>query len=357
VKVVYGVHGYGRGHATRAMAVLPELVRRHEVRILAGGDAYRALAHNYDVLRLPTLRYYHSRPGKRSAYLTLKRAFPAAVDLLWRGPILGMVIEVLEEFRPDVVLCDSEPWTHRAARAIGIPRVSFDHFGVLVYCRWPMAWWQRPMNWLESLTYRALMVSPERVIVASFHRPPIRREGVRVIGPVLRAAVRETPASDGDHLLVYFSSGEKYFRPAVETALREVGCPVTVYGTNRVGQEENLMFRPIANRPFVHDLASCRAVVSTAGNQLISEAVHFGKPMLLMPEDSLEQRLNAATVERLGLGMRTSLRGFSADVLRRFLAGLPGFAGSVRRHAAQDSDEPVDAIERCFAELADHAGE
>jgi len=29
--IAYGVHGYGKGHAMRASAVLPELVRRHGV--------------------------------------------------------------------------------------------------------------------------------------------------------------------------------------------------------------------------------------------------------------------------------------------------------------------------------------
>jgi UDP:flavonoid glycosyltransferase YjiC (YdhE family) len=39
MRIAHGVFGYGRGHATRAAAVLPELETRHEVRIFAGGDA------------------------------------------------------------------------------------------------------------------------------------------------------------------------------------------------------------------------------------------------------------------------------------------------------------------------------
>ena len=36
MRIVYGIHGYGRGHATRALGVLPELRQRHEVLGLAG---------------------------------------------------------------------------------------------------------------------------------------------------------------------------------------------------------------------------------------------------------------------------------------------------------------------------------
>jgi hypothetical protein len=66
VRIVYGVFGYGRGHATRALSVLPELLQRHDVVVLAGGDAYDALAPELPVVRVPTLRYSYGGDGKRS---------------------------------------------------------------------------------------------------------------------------------------------------------------------------------------------------------------------------------------------------------------------------------------------------
>jgi uncharacterized protein (TIGR00661 family) len=342
----------------RAAAVLPDLARRHEMRVLAGGDAHDALADDWPVVRIPTLRYHEKRPGKRSAYLTLKRNLPAALDLLLGGPGVAMVREELAAFRPDVLVSDSEGWTHRAARALGVPRISFDHFGVLVYCRWPMGWVQRLVNRAEAVIYKALVSRPDRFIVASFHAPPPRRDDVTVVGPVLRPVVREVTPEAGDFLLVYFSHPRRYFRPKVEAALRGAGVPVTVYGAPREGSDGNLTFRPLANRPFVEDLARCRAVFSTAGNQLISEAMHFGTPVLAMPEDSLEQRLNAAMVERLGVGMRTSLRRFSPEVLEAFLARTDAFRARVRTDASaagpsrDGTAEAVAAIERYAEELA-----
>jgi UDP:flavonoid glycosyltransferase YjiC (YdhE family) len=35
MRILYGVHGYGRGHAVRSLAVLSELRLRHEVLVLA----------------------------------------------------------------------------------------------------------------------------------------------------------------------------------------------------------------------------------------------------------------------------------------------------------------------------------
>ena len=361
MRIAYGVHGYGRGHAMRAAAVLPDLSRRHEVLILAGGDAYAALAGDRPVVRIPTLRYHERRPGKRSAWLTLKRNLPAVLDLLLGGPGVEMVRQELAAFRPDVLVSDSEGWTHRAARALGVPRISFDHFGVLVYGRWPMGPMQRLVNRVEAAAYKALVAGPDRSIVASFYAPPARRDDVTVVGPVLRPAVREVRPARGDFLLVYFSHPRRYYRPKVEAALRRAGLPVTVYGAPREGTDGNLTFRPLAGRPFVEDLARCRAVFASAGNQLISEAMHFDKPILAMPEDSLEQRLNAAMVERLGAGLRTSLRRFSPGVLAGFLARTDEFRAALRASADASSAagpsrdgaaEAVQAIERYAEELA-----
>ena len=64
MRIVYGIHGYGRGHATRALGVLPELRQRHEVLVLAGGDAYQALAPLGPVTEIPTLTYVYRKSGK-----------------------------------------------------------------------------------------------------------------------------------------------------------------------------------------------------------------------------------------------------------------------------------------------------
>jgi len=336
----------------RAAAVLPDLAGRHDVLVLAGGDAYTALADAWPVVRIPTLRYHDRRPGKRSVYLTLKRNAPAVLDLALGGSGVAMVREMLEAFRPDVLVSDSDGWTHRAARAMGLPRISFDHFGVLVYCDWPMRWTQRVGNWAERLVYRSLVARPQRCIVASFYEPPKCRDDVTVVGPVLRPMVRDLTPSRGEYLLVYFSHAARFWTPTVERVLREAGVPVVVYGAPREGTDGAMTHRPLANEPFVRSLAGCRAVVSTAGNQLISEAIHFEKPLLVIPEDCLEQRLNARMVERLNLGRRTTLRRFSADVLSEFLARDEAFRGHAAQQKRNGVAEAVAAIERYAEELA-----
>lgn len=92
-RILYGVHGYGRGHAARAQAVLPELMKRYDVRVLAGDDAYDQLSGDYDVVRIPVLRYYHGPNNRRSLWQTLRRNVPVIVDLLSDGAACRMVCD------------------------------------------------------------------------------------------------------------------------------------------------------------------------------------------------------------------------------------------------------------------------
>lgn len=351
MRIAYGVHGYGRGHAMRALAVLPELVQRHEMLILAGGDAYHALAGEYSVLPLPVLRYHHNRRGKIAKFATAIRNAPAVSDLFIGGPALDMTIQVLRQFKPDVVMSDSEGFTHRAARAMKLPRLSFDHFGLLVYCRPEMSATDRLACAGNAWVYRTLFGDPDRAAIVSFFDAPTKREGVRVVGPVIRRQVRDIEPTQGDHLLVYLTMGHDQYSSRMEQALRAQGCPVWVYGTNRTGRQGNIEYRPLDNRQFVLDLAGCRAVMATTGNQLMSEICHLGKPVLGLPMDCLEQRLNANQIGRLGIGMVTDRVRISAETVRSFLARADEFAAVARKLPKHGEQEAVETIERFAEEL------
>jgi uncharacterized protein (TIGR00661 family) len=133
LRIAYGVFGYGRGHATRALAVLPDLVARHEVLLLAGGDAYQALSPYYPVTRIPTLHFVYQKSGRRDQLGTIADNLSAVSELLLGGEGFRAVVRALRDFSPDVAVCDADPWTHRACAHLSVPRISFDHFGLRAY--------------------------------------------------------------------------------------------------------------------------------------------------------------------------------------------------------------------------------
>jgi uncharacterized protein (TIGR00661 family) len=352
MRIVYGVFGYGRGHTTRALAVLPQLERRHEVLLLAGGMAYDMLSQKREVFRIPTLSYRYNEAGRMAVAKTLHHNLGYAADVLFGGDSMRTVVERVRDFAPDVAICDVDPWTHRAADRLGVPRISFDHYGILAYCRPPIPLRDRLRHARDVLAYRLLTGRPQRIVVSSFYDAPAAFSGVRRIGPLLRDEVYQVRPRQGDHLVAYFNQ-PALFTARVEESLAALGVPVLVYGTERTGSDGRLSFRAPADRDFLADLASCRAVVGTAGNQLVGEALHFGKPVFVMPEGTVEQRVNAAAVERAGIGMQLPHDRLTPDLLRMFVARETIFLGNMRRRGARDGRvEALAALEGFAAEVA-----
>ena len=352
MRIAYGVMGYGRGHAMRTLSVLPSLMRDHEVTVFTAGDAYEVLAPKCDTVRIPMVGYRYNSSGRHSTLKTFTENLSPMADLMLHGQ--GMA-EVEREFRArdiQVVISDSEAWCHSAAQRLKLPRISFDHVGVLAYCKphFPPELWLTGMR--DALGYRSLMGIPERILVSSFYPAEGKYPGVKVVGPMLRDLVRATKPTRGDYLLAYFNKGEHQYRNNIDRALRLLDCPVRVYGTPYRGQVENLDFRPLSNEAFVQDLAGCRAVLSTAGNQLIGEAIHFGKPILAVPEDAFEQRLNAHLIERMGVGMQSTLSGLTPSDVDRFLSNEQHYRSHMKEHAGDGRDEAVATLRQFIDELA-----
>lgn len=351
MRIAYGVMGYGRGHAMRTMSVLPALMKEHEVTVFAGGDAHKVLAPLFPTVRIPTIGYVYHQRGGHSIPKTLLRNVAPVVDLLLHGPGLEQVEREFRERGIQLVISDSEAWTHRAARSLKLPRISFDHVGIIAYCKphFPPDLWLTGMR--DALTYRQLMGEPERILISSFYEAEPRKPGTRIVGPMLRDEVLRVRPEHGDFLLAYFNKGEHQYLPHIDRTLRLLDRPVVVYGTSLRGKSDNLDFRGPSNEWFIHDLARCHAVISTAGNQLIGEAIHFGKPMLAVPEEAFEQRLNAYMIERMGVGMRAHLASLTPSDVDRFLGNYDYYVSNMGRHAHDGRAEAIETLHRFIGEL------
>ncbi len=349
MRIAYAVHGYGRGHAARSLAVLSELACRHEVLVLAGCDAAPLLS-SLPLTRIPCLGFSY-RGASLSAARTLHDNARLLASLALGGGAVTAVEAVLDGFRPDVVVSDSEPLILRAAGRLGIPRIGFDHIGVIAWCRPRAPLADRLPLGRDAIAYKLLLGSPERVVVSSFFTAPPRRRDVVVVPPVLRASVRAATPRDRGHLLVYLNQ-PRLLTPALLSAIAGPGVPAIVYGAGGERSDGNLRFRKIDEATFVEDLASARAVLATAGHQLASEALHLGKPMLLCPEDSAEQRLNARELVRLGVARCVPRGRLDARALRDFLDGADAYRPALARLPRDGNARAIEVLETAARTLA-----
>jgi UDP:flavonoid glycosyltransferase YjiC (YdhE family) len=142
---------------------------------------------------------------------------------------------------------------------------------------------------------------------------------------------------------------------AVIEALAGCGVPVRVYGLGARDSLGGVSFHAIDDRRFVEDLAGCRAVVSAAGNQLIGEALHLGKPMLLLPEQAhVEQSINSRFLVAMGAGEFCHLEAVSPRRVREFVARLDRYSAATDAHRGRMDGTPavLDVIASRLAAVA-----
>ncbi|MFH1092411.1 MAG: glycosyltransferase family protein, partial [Pseudomonadota bacterium] len=107
---------------------------------------------------------------------------------------------------------------------------------------------------------------------------------------------------------------------------------VLVYGSNVERAEGNLIFKKNSEEEFLKDLASCRYVVCGAGHTLISEALYYGKPLVVFPiRNAFEQFLNAHYVVKCGYGLANDAQKPKLDQASEFESRLEDFTSHIAR--------------------------
>lgn len=350
MRIAYGVMGYGRGHAMRSSAILAGLVPQHQIKVYAGPDAYAVMQPHFDCEPIPCIHYRYGAQGSIDPLKTIRANLRPTTDLLFAGAQTRRIEESWRKFRPQLVISDSEAWSHQLAKRYKIPRISIDHVGIMAYCKPDFPARDALLAQRDRWGYLAMMGVPEHAIVSSFFDAPARYPQVSVVGPILRDIVYQARPSRGEALLAYFNKGEYQFNDGVEQALQACGRPVIVYGAGRVGKDHNLLYKAPSQQGFVADMAAARAVIATAGHQTASECLWLQKPMLLLPENAVEQRLNAHMVERLGLGSQASLTELTGYDIQRFLRRLDEFDEPLRQHRRDGREQAMQALARALAE-------
>lgn len=358
-KIFISMSGEGRGHATRTRALTEALRTDHEVVLLAPGDAHDFLAPLYGlssvtVCRIPGLRFTYSA-DQRVCY---RRTLADAAGYLRQLPTLGRSLrDLIEAEQPDLAITDFEPALPRAARQSGLPFVSVSHQHFLR--TYDLSSLPRPLRWRARgmAAVVGLYCSGQAdTVVSSFYFPPLRRgcRDVTQVGVLLRPDVLAATPRAETHLVAYF---RRFASNRLLAALAATGRGVRIYGLGARPRSGRLTFHTVSESRFVDDLASCEALVCTAGNQLVGEALHLGKPVFALPEpNNHEQFINAHFLAQSGAGdwgdfeevdhgrLRGFLRRldeFRAAMPRTRVNGLPATLAVLRRHLREGATQPL----------------
>lgn len=304
MRVAYYVHGRGRGHASRALTVVPALRGDgHDVDVFASGDAVGVLRN------LGGVREVHGvRPGLDAPLRIARRTVS---DLL-----------ALQGVRPDAVITDGDPGGAAAGRLGRWPTISIGHGLVYTHCRLPDG-----LGLLDPLVERVNVASADawahRHVPVHFLPIEAAHAGVTVARPDRRPDLPLRPEEDDEDpfLLAYFRDGNG---ADMLDALTRRGHRVVCFGRQE-RMPRSAEVRPQDRREFAWHLARCRAVVCSAGSNLLAEAILLGRPLLaLYKEGDREQRMNARLLEASGAGQSARFPAPPARDLDRFLGRVDG---------------------------------
>ncbi|MBU1041544.1 MAG: hypothetical protein KKF77_10645 [Proteobacteria bacterium] len=320
-RIAWGIMGDSRGHLTRAL-VMAEALKGHELLFVGGGCVEELAALGHRVLQVPMLTTY-IRNGRVRLAATASQCLGG---ILGEKFVRGRIIRELEAFGADCAVSDYEYFLPRAARAMGLPCVSFDHQHVLTKCRVE----NPPGLALPGFTMRSVVSGlfsvPERYFVLSFFKAPPKSADTTILPPILRPDVASLSPHAGEKVLAYFRAG---IPAGLLEALWKTGREVTVFGQGAKPGQGGVRFYATDRTAFLEELAGCAYVVSTGGHNLICEAMHLKKPVLAPAPMFFEQDVNAWNLRLMGCGESGHVERSVDKLVPEFEARLDEFAANL----------------------------
>lgn len=293
------VHGRGRGHTTRCLAIARALsAAGRPFRAFVGRDGVPLFSAEYACTAIASLP---PTPGR------------AALGLA--GRVWGAIAQGRRD-RVDLVISDGDLPGVLAAHALRVPSIAVGHGLVFSECKRPPSLASGP--WLrEAAKAGASSAGAHRCVAVNFVPLAPRTSRVILARPSLDPRLHR--AADPSRVLCYFRDGA----PEVLRALVAQGQRPVLFATEDP-RIEGVDFEPQGRERFIAQLAESRVVIATAGSQLISECVGLGIPILALYADGDdEQRLNAAMVLGAGLGDGCSFQALTPSRLARFVDSPP----------------------------------
>ena len=261
-------------HAIRSKAILTELVKKHDVKVVAGGRAAAFLSKFFDVSKIGFFRilYRNNAVSNSLTFFHNLLKFP----FVWLYNL--KVIWIMFKFKPEVVITDFEPFSCYAALLFGKKCISVDNQHI-INCKLKAKWsFDRFVSWLiiKSITLKA-----DYYLVTTFFYPPVKKKRTYLFPPINREGIINAKPKKGNHILVYQTSeSNKRLVPV----LKNIKDKFIVYGLNKDKNLGNVTLRKFSENGFINDLTNAKGVICNGGFTTLGESLYLMKPVLSIPE-------------------------------------------------------------------------
>lgn len=331
MKIVLGVCGFGLGHSTRQRPILEGLLARgHDVILVTNDQSHHFFTSMFP--QVPNVRVYvpmiHTTPDGLDFSATAddpRNVQPEAHPAFWRA--CGLIEQRFGT--PDLVISDYDMVSAQIAYLFGAPLVTIDQQSKFLGYDCPPIDVFTPQEHRMRLGF--FFPKARARVATSFFAvgyEAVAGYPVTVIPPILGHDVKDLlPAPEDGHVTVYISAASHIAQSVDELLALFTLFPdhrfTCFVDTEAADVPDNVTLLRNDRPAFIDSLRRSAAVISTAGHNLITEALYLRVPMFLLPFGHYEQQLNARLVTDEGLGC-TAPRVTKAN-LGAFFANLDGY--------------------------------
>ncbi len=386
IRSAYSISGEGHVHYGRNTEILSRLASKLEnceIKLYVYGDTWnifsmeRNLPKNIIIKKIPGFRFIYKKEGVlKSLGYTLTNGNNWAVFLKilrldfiysWIFPVKKFFAELFNlPFEPtdryymkyfdefDFAISDLEPLLPRVADVRKKPFLTLDNQHAMLYCKVDDTWFhlkERLEHLFAKFSLKVYHPISELSIITSFFNLPILRKYqpvVKEVGPMIRSAIlkRQKEIKYGDFILVY---AHKFISERLFSVLVKLnGCKFVVFTTDDFERPDFpfnrdwIKYFRIDPDKFVDYFVNCAAVISTAGNTLISEAVFLKKPVFAISlQGNFEQPLNLYMLEKSRWGEGCLLSNFNEEKLKGFIDNIKQHQEVLQKSDVKDNTDEI----------------
>jgi len=345
-KILYGVCGEGLGHASRSRILINYLKKQnHEVRIVAGGKAYNLLSKEFDHVHKSEWPMALYKNNKVQIVHTLLRFIHRTIVSTTKH--FFVIRKVVKEFKPDLLITDSEPISFYAAFFSKIKRLSIDNPQVLLYRKYKVKFREIPAWLFLCFVLKISLFNADKYIIYDYFDEQINDPKILFLKPLIQEGILKQKPTYGEHVFVYQTSISNEYLSEV---LKKIDEKFVIYGMNKDLTDGNLFYKMFNEKEFYRDISSAKAIITNGGFTVISEALYLKKPIFCLPiHHQFEQILNGRFVEGLGDGV--SYLEFDESKIKDFLKNLKKYKENLKVYNPGNQEETLKTIEEEIRKL------
>src|SRR3989344_3302179 len=331
-KILYGIAGIGLGHTYRQLPIIEYLAKKYLLVIFAYDKSYEFYSSHFK--------------NRKSVYVdgldglnfkaTLNHPYNKDKDFLKIN--LAVIDRTYHRIgKPDLVITDYEPISASYSYIFKTPLITIDQQSKYLYGRFPMV--LKDQSFKDEVERLNLFFpKANKRIACSFFRVYKKENGqdVTVYSPIIRKDIiklKRKPSKK--QTILFYISSQKDFVQSYKSIIdilnsQDASFYIFMKDSSKLKKfsSEKISFYDYGDHDFYKILRRCNGIISTAGHNLISEAMYLRIPVYAIPLSIYEQHMNAQIIDKHGFGI--SNQKIDKRKLAFFIKNIPKFARNIK---------------------------